>query len=44
MTGQLRTQRVEIGDLESEPRPTSDTKRRSPALRVGTWTHFGHRE
>ncbi len=42
--GQLRTQKGEKSQLESEPGPTSDTERRKRSIRVRTRVNFGHRK
>ena len=41
---QLRTQKGEKSQLESEPGSTSDTERRKEPVRVGTRVNFGHRK
>ncbi|KML44178.1 hypothetical protein [Cytobacillus firmus] len=42
--GQLRTQKGEKSQLESELGSTSDTERRKEPVRVGTRSNFGHRK
>ncbi|KML42141.1 hypothetical protein VL14_09255 [Cytobacillus firmus] len=41
---QLRTQKGKMDVLESEPGPTSDTKRENGRLRVRTRVNFGHKK